>query len=333
MDKDYEKLAEDFLVTLTWNAENRSIEILKENPEILNTKKMATTISPDVTERTPSPDSYNLAFRVVDALCKYRDEGIISEEQFNRTINTPSPTIGETLLTSVLKNTLKAAQTVEKSKDSFWRSAALKDMDGFSSRLRDLIDQNGKIRVDVNIPNLRGQYPLELMQTMSSGTHLHDYLPTEHNCIMMATNPAIEAKIKYGMTGKSEIEQVDDSAQLQTKALLIDSRVDPNDPKNAMYSNYNEPSDVSVLKINKPTFLASDIEDPLSIARIHDAGEYILRHYKYSKPAVYNINQLNEYHCQRLYLKHNDKWNEVPQDKIYDTVKALTNRSHTEKVR
>ncbi len=333
MDKDYEKLAEDFLVALTWNAENHSIEILKENPEILNTKEMATTISPDVTGSIPSPDSYNLAFRVVDALCKYRDEGIISEEQFNRTINTPSPVTGETLLTSVLKNTLKAAQTAEKSKDSFWRSAALKDMDGFSSRLRDLIDQNGKIRVNVNIPNLRGQYSLELIQAMSSGAHLHHYLPTEHNCIMMATNPAVEAKIKHGMTGKSEIEQVDDNAQLQTKALLIDSRLDPNDPKNAIYSNNNEPSDVSVLKINKPTFLASDIEDPLSIARIHDAGEYILEHYNHSNPTVYNIKQLNEYHGRRLYLKHDDKWNEVPQDKIYGTVKALTDRSHTGKVR
>lgn len=332
MSKDYEKLADEFLTTLTWNAEDRSVEILKENPEILNTKKMATTISPDHSNgNNYSPNSYNLAFRVVDALCEYRDKGIITEDQFNRTINTPSPVTGETLLTSVLKETLHAAQKVEKCSDDIRKTYLLRDMDGYASRLDELIDQNGKIKANVNIPNLRGQYPLEMVQSMSSGANLHEYLPTEYNCIMMATNPSVEAKIKHGMTGKSEIERVDDKAQPKVKALLVDTGIDPNYPENAAYTERT--SNVSVLKISKSSFLASDVENPLSIAHIHEPGEYLLSHYNHSNPSVYKIDQLHEHYAQHLYLKHNDKWSEVPQDKIYGTIDALANRSGVEKAR
>ena len=333
MSKDCEKLAEDFLVTLTWGAKDRSVEILKENPEILNTKKMATTISPDNTSLyNPRADSYNLAFGVVGALCQYRDEGIISKEQFNRTINTPSPETGETLLTSVLKETLKKAQEVDQSNDtrsSVMRSYAIRDLNGYSAILRDLIDQNGKIRADVNVPNLRGQYPLELIQSMSPEGRLHDSLPTEHNCILMATNQAVETKIKYGMTGKSEIEQVDDKALPKTKALILRTGTDPNDPKNANDISVSYPSKVSVLKIDNPTYLASEVKDPLSVARIREPGEYLLNHLN-SKPIVYEIDRLNEWHDSHLFLNYGGKWKEIPQEKIYDTVKACGGKSGNE---
>lgn len=327
MSKDYEKLANDFLVKLTWGGQDLCPAILKENQEILNTKKIATTISLDNTRVNSSPDSYNLAFRVVDTLCKYRDEGIISEEQFKKTINTPSPETGETLLTSVLKETLRAAQKVEKTSDKFWRSVAIKDLNGFSSRLRDLIDQNGKIRADMNVPNLRGQYPLQLIRSMSDGEHLHSLLTTEHNCIWMATNPAVEAKIKHGMTGKSDIEKVEDKAFPKIKALLLRTGTDPNDPENANNWSVNNPGDVSVLKMEKPSYLASQTKDALSIARILEPGEYLLR-----SPIVYKINELNREHDSHLYLNFGGKWKEIPQDKIYDTVTVLNSRSGNSKV-
>ena len=332
MSSDLEKLANDFLVKLTWGGQDLCPEIIKENPEILDTKHMAATISPNNIGVNPSPDLYNLAFRVVDTLCEYRDKGIISEEQFKKTINTPSFETGETLLTSILKETLKAAQKVEKISDKFWKSEAIKNLNGFSSRLRDLIDQNGKIRADMNVPNLRGQYPLELIRSMSDGEHLHNLLTTEHNCILAATNPAIEAKIKHGITGKSDIEKVEDKALPKIKALLLRTGIDPNDPKNANNWEVQNPDDVSVLKVEKPSYLASETKDALSIARIREPGEYLLRTITDS-PSVYEISKLNKEHNTHLYLNHGGKWNEVPQDKIYDTVTALNSRSGNGKVK
>lgn len=329
MKKNYEKLADDFLVKLTWGGEHLCPDILRENPEILNTKVMATTIVPEHIGSV-APDYYNLAFRVVDMLCEYRDKGIITEEQFTKTINRPSPETGETLLTSLLKDVLKEAKDCQKKASSVFLSLPLERFNNMSAKLRKLIDQNGKIKVDVNVPNLRGQYPLELIEAMSDGGHLHDMLPTEHNCIRAATNFAVEAKIKHKMTGKSSIEQVDHTILPQTRALVIDKDVDPNDPKVAIYANYSTPSDVSVLKISKPTCL---VKDPLSISYIYKPGEYLLTHYGHDDlPEVRRIDKLNTYYGKRLYLRNGNKWNEVPQDKIFDTITLACTKSRRGKI-
>ena len=330
MDKDFEKLAEDFLFALTGNDETRCLEILKENPEILNTDEIANTLSPNYSGTyIPTPDSYDLALRIVDTLCKYRNRGIISQEQVNNTLNSPSTETGETLLTSVLKETLKRAEKVKNTSGS-WHRYALEDFEPFKDLLDDLINPKGKIRLDVNAPNLRGQYPLALIGNCCDGDNLHDLLTTEHDYIRKATNPVTEAKIKHGLTEKIAVNQINDETLPKTKALLVSTEVDPNNPREVDEFWMKDQNEVSVLKVDKPSYLTSDLKEPLSISRIFEPGEYLLRHSQSDSVAVYNPKKLKEWYNINMFLNYGGKWKQIPQDKICETLNSPGGKSTKE---
>ena len=88
-------------------------------------------------------DEYNFALDMVEKLKKLKEDGIITEQQFLETLSLKSPETGETLLTQIMKDCLNLTRGKSNIK-----------------MLNRLIETG----VDVNVPNARGQYPLQIIE-------------------------------------------------------------------------------------------------------------------------------------------------------------------------
>lgn len=266
---------EAFNTAWRYNQPDVAAEIIKKNPQLLESEMMRKALSPyDKMNAHTTTGEYQFedALEMVGKLKTLRNKNVISEEQFNKAINTQSPDIGETFLTHAIKLAVQEA-----SKSPYYGSNYL-----------EVIDRALSVGLDCNVPNARGQYPLELIKEVDIEAHRmgvatiknpiskanFDKKPTFEkvlNKIDKLTNPVTKVRIDK-MPPKMQVDIVEDR-----NAPKINAHVTSYDIGDVIKDkSYYSEAPVWMAKVERPSYLASDIEKPTDIAWVLPKGEYIV---------------------------------------------------------
>ncbi len=268
---------EAFNTAWRYNRPDVATEIIKKNPQLLESEVMRKALSPyDKMNAHCATGKYQFedALEMVDRLKTLRDKNVISEEQFNKAVNAQSPDIGETFLTHAIKLAVQEA-----SKSPYYGSNYL-----------EVIDRALSAGLDCNVANARGQYPLELIKEVDIEAHQMGVASIK-NSIMKAefdskpTFASIAAKI-HKLTNrvtKARIDILPPNPKRQV-GIVNDRNVPKTNAKVTQYDvgdviedkrHYSE-SPVWMVRVERPSYLASDIKKPTDIAWILPKGEYVI---------------------------------------------------------
>ena len=274
-----EEKFEAFDTAWRYNRPDVAAEIIKKNPQLLESEMMRKAISPynKMNAHTATGEyEFEDALEMVGKLKTLRNKNVISEEQFNKAINTQSPDIGETFLTHAIKLAVKEAN-----KSPY-----------YGKKYLEVIDRALSAGFDCNVPNARGQYPLELIKEVDIEAH-RTGLATIKNPITIAEfdqKPTFEkvlnkidqlttklSKVRIKMPPEMQVDVVDDRNTPKTNAHV--TKYDIGDViKDKSY--YSE-DPVWMAKVERPSYLASDIQKSTDIAWILPRGEYVIAQQSY----------------------------------------------------
>ena len=308
---------------------NEAAKIIKENPHLLESEIMRQALSPYDkmnAHRTTGAYQFEDALKLVRKLKVLRKNNVISEEQFNKAINTQSPDIGETFLTHAIKLAVREAN-----KSPYYGKKYLK-----------VIDRALSAGLDCNVPNARGQYPLELIKEVDIEAHRAglatvrnpisraelDQIPTFEevaNKIDRLTSPVTKVRIDK-MPPKMQVDIVDDR-----NAPKINAHVTPYNIGDVIKDkSYYSEDPVWTAKVERPSYLASDIQKPTDIAWILPKGEYVIAQQSFD-----HISSMEEFRKGEkiFYTTHkNGITKKVSPDQIISTIlntKGKTGDSHS----
>ena len=308
---------EAFDTAWRYNRPDVAARIIKENPQLLESDIMRRTISPYDKLNAHSATGewqFENALKMVDKLTVLRNKNIISEEQFNKTINAQSPDTGETFLTHAIKLAVKEAN-----KSPYYGKEYL-----------EVIDRALSAGFDCNVPNARGQYPLELIKEVDIAAH--------RTGLATIKNPIIIAEFDQKPTFEKVLNKIDKHTNPVTKVRIdkmppkrqVDIVEDRNAPKiNAHVTKYDigdtikdksyySEAPVWMAKVERPSYLASDIQKPTDIAWILPKGEYVI-----AQQAFDHISSMEEFKegKKTFYTTHKDGTvRKVSPDQIVSTI-------------
>lgn len=313
-----EEKFEAFGTAWSYNRSDVAAQIIKENPELLESEPMKKFLSPydKMNAHTSTGEwRFEKALEMVEKLKYLRNKGVITSEQFNKTVNTQSPDIGETLLTHAVKLAVKEAG----------------ESPYYGKNYLEIIDRALSAGLDCNVPNARGQYPLELIKEVDIEAHRVGLARVKNSLsIMELDNKPTFAKIAQEMdkltnpVTKVRINKLEPHVQ----ADIVD---DKNAPKiKGDVSRYNfganmskelySEADVWTVKVERPSYLASDIQNPADIAWILPKGEYVVAQKPYD-----HISSIEEFKKGKktLYVSDKDGAGKiVPAEKVVSTILA-----------
>ena len=178
---------------------------IKENPNVLKSQEMAYAISASfrVSNQIYATDEFDFSLDIMDKLKVLKEDGIITEAEFQEVLALKSPETGETLLTKIMKDALNLT-----------RGSATMQM------FNRVLDAG----VDVNFPNAREQYPFQIMQhfynvrkrnieySIEKGLVSKDFVsseyifPNEKRLIEEKTTKETLEKIKLNTEQKDEVK-------------------------------------------------------------------------------------------------------------------------------
>lgn len=266
---------EAFNTAWFYNRPDIAAKIIKENPQLLEFEMMRKALSPYDkmnAHSTTGESRFEHALEMVGKLKTLRNKNVITEEQFNKAINTQSPDIGETFLTHAIKLAVREAN-----KSPYYGKNYL-----------EVIDRALSDGLDCNVPNARGQYPLELIKEVDIEAHRAG----------MATvrNPISKNELDHKPSFTEVAKKIDELTSPVTKVRIdkmppkmqVDIVDDKNAPKtNAYVTEYDigdiienklcyREAPVWMAKVERPSYLASDIQKSTDIAWILPRGEYVV---------------------------------------------------------
>lgn len=312
-----EEKFEAFNTAWRYNRPDVAAQIIKENPHLLESDMMRKVLSPyDKLNPHHHTGAYAFehALEMVGNLKYLLNKKVISEEQFNKAVNTQSPDIGETFLTHAVKLAVQEA-----SKSPYYGSNYL-----------EVIDRALSVGLDCNVPNARGQYPLELIKEVDIAAHRtglatiknpittaeFDQKPTFEkvlNKIDKLTNPVTKVRIDK-MPPKMQVDIVEDR-----KAPKINAHVTSYDIGDVIKDkSYYSEAPVWMAKVERPSYLASDIEKPTDIAWVLPKGEYVVASQSFD-----HISSMEEFKegKKTFYTTHKDGTaRKVSPDQIVSTI-------------
>ena len=307
-----------------YNRPDVAAEIIKKNPQLLESEMMRKALSPyDKMNAQTVTGKYEFeyALEMVGKLKTLRNKNVISEEQFNKAINTQSPDIGETFLTHAIKLAVKKAN-----KSPYYVREYL-----------EVIDRALSAGFDCNVPNARGQYPLELIKEVDIEAHRtglatiknpitiaeFDQKPTFEkvlNKIDKLTNPVTKLRIDK-MPPKMQVDIVEDR-----NAPKINADVTPYDIGDVIEDkSYYREAPVWMAKVERPSYLASDIQEPTDIAWILPRGEYVIAQQSFN-----HISSIEEFKEGKkiFYTTHkNGTTRKVSPDQIVSTIFGIREKT------
>ena len=313
-----EEKFEAFNTAWRYNRPDVAAQIIKENPHLLESDMMRKALSP---YDKLNPHSHTGAYAFEHALemagnLKYLlNKKVISEEQFNKAVNTQSPDIGETFLTHAIK---LAVQEADKSPY-------------YGRNYLEVIDLALSAGLDCNVPNARGQYPLELIKEVDIEAHRAGVAKIRNPMILFQrdikpTFAGVTKKID-GLTGqvtKVRISKLEPHAQVgvvdDMNAPKMSAHVTQYDQGDVIEKKYYSEAPVWMAKVERPSYLASDIQKPTDIAWLLPKGEYVV-----AKQSFEHISSVEEFKKgeKTLYTSLNENQaRRIPAERIADTIVA-----------
>jgi len=304
-----ENLAKDFVVSLAFGAESHSVAILRQNPTIVNTLTMADTVVPS-TRTDMWTDEFDIPLRVRKVLNDCFAEQFISKKQLSQAVNARSPAHGETMATLLTKLMISQALSVAQfSAVGGSTSQSMKSLQKYRKILNMLIQDDNAVKLDVNVPNERGQYPLELLSQVASNPHVFRLLSKDYEHISALTSQSVKNKIKNNRTGKKTIEVLNDAQFPKLRAKLTTR-------------DRTDLCSISVIEARRSFFLASETKSPLSVAPIRPRGSYLITYS--SNRRIADIMPMLKFASISISLNYNGKWLKIPYDSIYPTFEKIT---------
>lgn len=235
---------------------------IKEDPNVLKSRDMAYAISAGFrsSNKIYALDEYNFALDMMEKLKKLKEDGIITEKQFQETLSLKSPETGETLLTQIMKDCLNLTRGKSNIK-----------------MLNRLIETG----VDVNVPNARGQYPLQIIEhyqnirkknieySVEKGLVSRDFVSEDY------TFPK-EKKLIEEKTSKETLEKIKENTKVNLaykKTQKKRAYVTESDRDISTWKENGPQGYAYAINVVQPTYLS---EDSWSIDTIILPGRYVI---------------------------------------------------------
>ena len=262
---------------------------IKENPDVLKSEDMAYAISASfrASNKIYSTDEFDFAFDIMEKLKVLKDDGIITEAQFQGVLGLKSPETGETLLTHTMKDALNL-------------SRGSSNMQMFNRLL--------EVGLDVNIPNARGQYPIQIIQhyqnirkknieysiekkLVSKDFINEDYtFPNEKRIVEERTSKEIIEKIKQNMA-KPDEAKVKYKKTHKSRAFVSDIEIDVSSWRESGPQGY-----AYAINVLEPTYLTDDY---WRIDTLISPGKYVVYEGRGENMQVIAV---EEFYNNRAYL-------------------------------
>lgn len=302
-----------------YNRPDVAAQIIKENPHLLESEIMRKTLCPYDKQNAHTATGewrFEQALEMVDKLKVLQNKKVISEEQFNKAINTQSPDIGETFLTHAIKLAVQEA-----GKSPY-----------YGSKYLEVIDKALSAGLDCNVPNARGQYPLELIKKVDIEAHRAG-VATIRNEISRAE---FDSRPTFAKVAQKMENLTGPTTKVRIDKMIPQMQVDVVDDRNAPKINahvteydigdvikdksYYRENPVWMAKVERPSYLASDIPNPTDIAWLLPKGEYVVAQQSFD-----HISSMEEFKQGKktLYTTKKGQTKKVPAEKIAETISTI----------
>lgn len=301
--------AKEFIVTLAFGSKEQAVSLLRQNPTLVNTLTMVDAIIPYKPSDLSKMESFNMPLQIRQLLGECAEQGLISSKKLWQTVNDCSPRNGETMATLLIKLMISCAQTIAQFAHQNHRTPGhMKELHCLRKILNSLIQDNSSMKIDVNVPNVQGQYPLQLLKMVAKNKSVFHLLSKEYEHIDALTNPTVKKRLQRNAFPKQRIQVIDVLGLPKITAKLT-------------RNNGTDRCAISILDLQHPAFLKTVEKSPFALFPIYTKNTYLIA--SFSRHHV-EIFPLREMYDASLTVHHNGKWMTLPYDSIYTTYRMLT---------
>ena len=303
--------AKEFVITLAFGSQKQAVARLDQNPALVNTLTMMNAIIPQLPLDSSKTSVFEMPLQIRKLLGECSERGILSKKKLWQIVNACSPKHGETMATLLLKLMISNAQVfAQTGMLDHADTRHLKQFHHFRKILNLLIQNNSTMKIDVNVPNARGQYPLQLLNMVKS-QGLFRLLSRDYEHIAALTNPTIKKRLEKNKSAKCRIDTLDVSRLPKIRVKLTNNQ-------------RTDRCAISVLSLKEPAFLKSSEKSPFSIIPIYSEGTYLIM--SFSKKHI-EIASLRDMHNTKFSINFLGKWVELSSDSIYPTYQMLMKKN------
>ena len=300
--------AKEFVITLAFGSQDQAICLLRRNPALVNTLTMVDAIIPQRPFDLSKKESFYMSLQIRKLLGECADQGIISPKKLWQTVNAYSPRHGETMATLLVKLMISGAETIVRSAAAHQRAVQyITYLHQLRKILNSLIQDTSSMKVDVNVPNAHGHYPLQLLQSVKDQKVLR-LLSKDYEHIEALTSSAVKKRIQKNRTQKVRVGMLDVTDLPKVKAKIESDK------------GSNRCS-ISVLNLQHSTFLKSVEKLPLDIVPIYPKDIYLIATFTNRHIEIMPLRKMYD---ARFSVNHNGKWIQLPYDSIYPMYQMIT---------
>ncbi|MBP5344192.1 MAG: hypothetical protein J6Y85_03880 [Alphaproteobacteria bacterium] len=304
-----EVMAKEFIVALAFGAKAQAVSFLKQNPDLLNSSTMADAIVPKLPLDSIRLNTFEMSMEIRQLLGECAENGVISKKKLWQAVNTCSPRNGETIATLLIKLMISSAQAIAKAMaDGCKEPQHMKNLLLIRKRLNALVCDDSPVKIDVDVPNIRGQYPLHLLSMAIQNKRIASLLAKDYERIDALTSPTVKMRLKRKKTAKNRLNVVDVLALPTIKVKMTTK-------------HGTERCSVALLRLGTPTFLKSNENSLFDFMTIYPKNTYLIASFLNNRV---QISPLKNMYDVGFAVHHNGKWVEVPYTGMYTTYQVLT---------
>jgi len=301
--------AGDFVVGLAFGAENQSRSLLRRYPGLVNTLAVMDAAVPQIGPVGTYSETFALPLQVRKIVAEEAEQKSISKKQLYQVMNARSPKHGETIATLIIKLMILQAKFIAEARASHTRSPhSMTALYQLRKILNGLINEEGMGRLDWNVANAHGQYPLQLLESVAKDPNVFRLLSNDHRHVAALTGSTVKNKIAKNKGSMPLISIIDNTNLPKLRVKLTTA-------------TWSEIQSISMVETDRPTYWQSDLKSVESVAPIRPAGCYVVTYFPNKKVA--DIVPIQNMYKTQVSVNYNGKWIKIEPDCLYSVFKKL----------